>query len=342
LKECSDYEEAGEVLYDLLEKFENRFEPGDKVLVKPNMLSPRSYRDGVTTHPKILEVVLKFLMDLGTKPFVGDSPAVGTARSVGKASGLLDVCERLGVPLEELDDPVEVGGEMYKKIRISRKVLEADKVVNIPKLKTHSQMVFTLGVKNTFGCVVGKEKSAWHLRAGTNENFANLLIDVHLIVNPVITILDGIVGMEGNGPSNGTIKRFNLLAVSDNAFALDWVIVSRLGIPPNVVYTLKEAGKRELIPEHEVVGDWRSSIKLPNTTDVIPVPKFLQRIARQFIRVPRINKSRCVSCRICENECPTGAIDVDKRKIDYKKCIRCYVCQEVCPENAIDLVRKIF
>ncbi len=341
LRKCPNYDDSEKILRDLLEKFENRFKPEEKVLVKPNMLSPHPPQDGVTTHPRIVETVLKFLLDLGVKPFVGDSPAVGNAKSVGKTSGILDVCEKLGVPIEDLGDPIEVSGRTYRKIKVSRKVLEADKVVNLPKLKTHSQMVFTLGVKNTFGCVVGREKASWHLRAGTNDNFANLLIDVHLIVNPTLTILDGVIGMEGNGPSNGKVKEFNLLAVSENAFALDWVVVNQLGVPPNIVYTLKEAGKRKLIPEFEVDGEWSSTIELPNTVDVIPIPKILQKMVRQFVRVPRINKNRCVSCRICENECPTNAINIDKKKVDYSKCIRCYICQEVCPENAIDLVRKI-
>jgi len=340
-RRCEGYNNASEVLKRLLAKYSDRFSPGEEVLVKPNMLSPRKAEEAVTTHPMILRAVLEFLLDLGVKPVVGDSPASGTATSVAKKAGLLDVCEHLRVPLVELNDPVDANGEVYRKIKISKMALTMQ-VVNIAKLKTHSQMVMTLGVKNTFGCVVGREKPAWHLRAGTNERFADLLIDVHLLVSPVITVMDGIEGMEGNGPANGTKRFFGLLAVSENAFALDYAIVEALGVNPGVVYTVARSMDRGLIPEFEVDGSWKGSIRLPSTTPVVPVPKPLRNLARRFVRVPKINARRCVKCKICENSCPARAINMDQVRIDYQKCIRCYVCHEVCPEDAIMLVRKLF
>lgn len=338
-RRCDTYEDAHDVLNELLLPFEKYFSKGDAVLVKPNMLSPRKPEEAVTTHPKVLEAVLKFLLDLGTAPVVGDSPASGTAMSVAKKAGIHEVCERLNVPILNLNDPVETNGKVYQKIKISETAITR-KVVNIAKLKTHSQMVMTLGVKNTFGCVVGMEKAGWHLRAGTNERFADLLIDVHLVVSPVITIMDGIEGMEGNGPANGVKKHFGLLAVSDNAFALDYAIVEALNVDPEIVYTVKRSMDRGLIPEFVVDGEWKGEIKLPSTVPVVPVPKPLQNLARRFVRVPKIDVNRCVRCRICENTCPAGAINIDRTKIDYSKCIRCYVCHEVCPEDAIMLVRK--
>lgn len=340
-RRCGNYNNASERLKKLLMEYSDRFSPGEEVLVKPNMLSPRKAEEAVTTHPMILRAVLEFLLNLRVKPVVGDSPASSTAKSVAKKAGLLDVCKDLRVQLVELGDPVDANGEVYSRIKVSKTALSM-KVVNIAKLKTHSQMVMTLGVKNTFGCVVGREKSAWHLRAGINERFADLLIDVHSLVSPVITVMDGIEGMEGDGPANGIKRFFGLLAVSENAFALDYAIVEALGTDPGVVYTVARSIDRGLVPKFEMDGSWGGTIRLPSTTPVVPVPKHLRNLVRRFVRVPKINTRRCVTCKICENNCPAEAINVDRASIDYQKCIRCYVCREVCPEDAIMLVRKLF
>lgn len=340
LRKCDSYDQIDDILQPVLKNYSEIFKPQESVLVKPNLLSARKPQDGVTTHPAVLESVLKFLISLGTRPFVADSPASSTLQKVVYESGILQVCEKYSVPIVELDDPVEVDGQVYKKIKISSKALKVDKIVNIAKLKTHSQMILTLGVKNTFGCIPGLEKSGWHIRCATNENFVALLVDVHLLVKPVLTILDGITGMEGNGPANGKLKHFGVIAVSENAFALDHAICKKLSIDPEMIYTLKEALKRHLIPSYEIDGEWSSTIELPITAQALPVPKFLKRIARTIIRVPKISKKRCVQCKICEERCPAQVIQVSKYFIDYNKCIRCYVCHEVCPNDAIDLVRK--
>ena len=341
LRECTHYEGVSGVLKDILNEYSHLFRSGDRVLVKPNLLSPRSPSDAVTTHPYVVKAILEFLLDMGVKPLLGDSPAVGSMRKVARTSGMLDLCEKLGVPIVELDDPVELDGIVYKKIRLSRKVLDVDSVVNVPKLKTHSQMVFTLAVKNTFGCIPGKEKSAWHLRAGNSENFADLLIDVHLLVRPVLNVLDGVVGMEGEGPSSGKLKSFGLIAVSENGFALDHAVIRSLGVSEAQVYTVKRSLERGLLPRYIVYGEWKDRIVLPSTAPVVPLPRSITRFLRMMIRVPRIDRRRCVACRICEERCPASAIDIDARKIDYEKCIRCYVCHEVCPKNAINLVRRV-
>jgi len=211
LNKCDNYEKSVEKLVKMLEPYKGKFEKGDKVLLKPNLLSPKEVEKAVTTHPKIVEAIILFLLDLDVEIYLGDSPATGTALQGVKANGIYDVCQKYDIPIVELDDPVEVDGENYKKIKISKKVLDADKIINIAKLKTHSQMILTMGIKNTFGCVVGKEKSSWHLKARTNTNFANVIIDIHNIVKPTITVLDGIEGMEGNGPATESKNILGLL-----------------------------------------------------------------------------------------------------------------------------------
>jgi len=335
------YEEAYQKLLKALKNYSYLFTGLKKVLVKPNLLSPRKPDEYVTTHPLIVKAVLEFLLNLGVEVVVGDSPAVGSLERVARVSGIKSVCDEFGVELVPFEDCVSVNGSIFRDIKLAKVIFEVEAVVNLPKLKTHSQMVMTLGVKNTFGCVVGIEKSSWHLKAGTDENFARLLIDVHKIVSPILTVLDGVWGMEGNGPSNGEKKFFGVLAISRNAFALDDAIVRSLGVNPDNVFVLKEARKRGLIPDYEIVGDdFKSSIKLPTTRS------FLNRAGRiiepLIAKVPRFDKKKCVKCGICEERCPSKAINVEIQRINYEKCIRCYVCHEVCPENAMKLVRRVF
>lgn len=342
LLRCDSYEEATHILRKALKNFADLFKPGDTVLVKPNMLSARKPEEAVTTHPAIVRGVLSFLKEIRCNAMVADSPASGNFQRIAEKTGIKDVCEEFGVPIFELDQPVPVNGEVYKKINIDRRIFEVDKIVNVAKLKTHSQMVLTLAVKNTFGCVPGLEKSGWHMRCGTNENFAALLVDIHKLVRPTLNIVDGVVGMEGNGPANGKIKRFGVIALSTDGFTLDFVLCKRMNVDPLIIYTVRESLERGLIVDHDVEGDWASRIELPVTAPVLPVPEALRSLARRLARSPKISRMKCVRCRICEERCPAKAIDIDRMKIDYEKCIKCYVCHEVCPQGAISLVRRIF
>ncbi|HPE42200.1 MAG TPA: DUF362 domain-containing protein [Thermotogota bacterium] len=344
LESCSSYEEAENVLPPLLKRYEGLFWKNETVWVKPNMLTTRSPEEAVTTHPTIVRGVLRFLLDLGVRPVVSDSPGVGSVKKVALACGISQVCQELGVPLIEIEDYVEKDGEVFKQLRLGDLIDQVDAVVNLPKLKTHGQMVLTLGVKNTFGCVLGLNKPAYHLRAKDYHLFADLLIDVHQLVKPVLTILDGIDGMEGNGPSNGLKKRLGLLAACENAYALDHAVASRLHVSPDKIYTLVRAKTRGLIPPYTIRGEWENSIKMPDTvglTEIVKMPKWLQDYTHRWARVPVFDTVKCIRCKICETHCPAEAITVDDQRIDYKKCIRCYVCHELCPQDALLLKRKL-
>ncbi|MFW6263169.1 MAG: DUF362 domain-containing protein, partial [Thermotogota bacterium] len=183
------YKKGSALLKESLNQYTHLFKKGDSVLVKPNLLSARDVNQGVTTHPDTLDVVLDFLLGLETVPFVGDSPPDGNGYAVASQTGLIEVCEKHGVKFVELDDPVKVKHDGEYDFSISKKVLEADKVVNLAKLKTHSLTILTLAVKNTFGCVPGKEKSSWHFKALNNHNFAKLMVEICEVVNPTLNIV---------------------------------------------------------------------------------------------------------------------------------------------------------
>ncbi|MCX8012254.1 MAG: DUF362 domain-containing protein, partial [Desulfobacterota bacterium] len=206
---------------------------GVKVLLKPNLLCARSPEKCVTTHPAIVSVVARMVLEAGGKPFIGDSPAIGPFKWVAAKSGLEEVARKLNIELIELTNPIYITPppeSKFKKILIAKQAIEADLVINLPKLKTHSQMMLTLGVKNLFGTIVAQRKAEWHFFAGMNrDTFASLLLDIYLIIKPALTILDGVWGMEGYGPSNGIPRKVGLLAVATDAVALDTSICYLLG-----------------------------------------------------------------------------------------------------------------
>ena len=323
---------------------------GDRVLLKANMLSARSPEKRITTDPAIVEQVAVMVMDCGGRPFIGDSPGIEPFGQVAKASGMDEVGRKLGIPVVELDDPVQVPpvkGARFKRIEISAKVLEADKVVNLPKLKTHAQMLLTLGVKNLFGTVVAQRKAEWHYKTGLDrDTFASLHLDIYRAVRPVITILDGIWGMEGHGPGNGKPRNFGILAASEDAVALDCSICRILGIPPEDFPLYREARKRgigETDPENiDYKGDFDPAapiegVDIPRLDSLSLLPGFLRFLGPLMTSRPVQDPSKCIGCGECVKICAAHAITLGGKTLayDYGKCIRCFCCQEVCPANAI-------
>ncbi|MFN5980820.1 MAG: DUF362 domain-containing protein, partial [Pseudanabaena sp.] len=201
---------------------------GDRVLLKPNLLTGSRPTKECTTRPELVYCVAKMVIDAGGKPFLGDSPAFGSVKGIAKANGLLPLAEELGIPIVEFHGKryeTEGEGELHN-LRLSKEAMDADVVINLPKVKSHMQLTLTLGVKNLFGCVPGKMKAWWHMEAGKDVNrFAQMLIETARTINPELTIIDGIIGHEGNGPSAGEPKELGVLAASRDVFALDRVMV---------------------------------------------------------------------------------------------------------------------
>jgi len=200
----------------------------------------------------------------------------------------------------------------------------------------------TLGVKNTFGFIHALEKAKWHLRAGRNRSlFASILIDIHTIASPSITVLDGVVGMDGDGPSSGRPRNLGLLGVSRNAFALDACIEKILGLAHPMPIT-DLAGRHGMLPQYEVVDHGIPGIEgfmLPKTMETDwNIPVFAKRLLRTaLLRKPRLIKKACKGCGVCAHVCPGNALSISKGRpvFNYEQCIRCFCCQEMCPEGAI-------
>ncbi|MEL6816493.1 MAG: DUF362 domain-containing protein, partial [Cyanobacteria bacterium J06598_3] len=235
-----------------IEKF---VKPGDRVLLKPNLLTSSRPTKGCTTRPEISYCVAKMVLAAGGKPFFGDSPAFGSARGVAKANGLLKWADKAGVPIVEMHGkryPVEAldGAQQFDNFLLSKEAMEADVVINLPKVKSHVQLTMSLGVKNLFGCVPGKMKAWWHMEAGKDrQRFGTMLVETARAISPQLTIIDGIVGQEGSGPINGEPRDIGVLGASDNVFALDRAMVSVLGVESAHIPTLVESERLGLCPQ---------------------------------------------------------------------------------------------
>jgi len=250
LTKCNDYEPVN-VRAALLKHFNLHggisafVSRGDKVLIKPNMIAPKPASCAVQTDPAVIIELARILLDFGAKPFVADSSAWANAAACAEALGIVEPLKKLGVRIKQLSRPVKCTLEHSgTKIGISSVALEADKIINLPKLKTHQQLVATIAVKNMFGCVSGKAKAIWHYRKGaTSENFCTMLIDIYKLLGPVLTIIDAVVAMEGPGPIRGNPKKLGWLVASVDPMAAEVICCDLIGFNPEQLPLIRAAEK---------------------------------------------------------------------------------------------------
>jgi uncharacterized protein (DUF362 family)/NAD-dependent dihydropyrimidine dehydrogenase PreA subunit len=348
IERCNSYEvkPLKTILYSMFQKISFFPIRNAKVLIKPNLLMSKTSEKAVTTHPVIIQALAELLKDYSCVVSVGDSPGSGATVKVLNISGIMDIIKQLELGISYFDHNIikkTNGISPYKEFLFGDDPERYDFIVNVPKLKTHGMMGMTLGVKNTFGFIHAFEKAKWHLRAGQDRSlFASILVDIHTIVHPSITVLDGIVGMDGNGPSSGRPRDLGILGASKNAFALDDSIEKLVHIPhPTPITDL--ASRHGLLPDYEITGNTVPEINdfvLPNTimdTDW-NIPPFAKKLLKNvFTKKPKINKRTCQACGVCAKVCPANALSMKKDgpAFNYSRCIRCYCCQEMCPEGAI-------
>ncbi|WP_414585503.1 DUF362 domain-containing protein [Scytonema sp. PCC 10023] len=223
--------------------------PGNRVLLKPNLLTGARPGKECTTRPELVYAVAQMVMEAGGKPFLGDSPAFGSAKGVAVANGYLPILEELNLPIIDFHGQrYQTVNEAFNHLLLCKEAMEADVVINLPKVKSHTQLVLTLGVKNLFGCVPGKMKAWWHMEVGKDANrFGEMLVETARAIDPDLTITDGIIGHEGNGPSGGEPRALGVLAASPDVFALDRAMVEILNVRPEQVPTVAASIRLGLI-----------------------------------------------------------------------------------------------
>lgn len=229
--------------------------PSARVLLKPNLLTGNRPGKECVTRPELVYCVAKMVIEAGGKPFIGDSPAFGSAKGVAKASGYLPWLEEFNIPVVEFHgQKYETASEDFNHLRLSQEAMQADVVINLPKVKSHAQLTVTMGVKNLFGCVPGKMKAWWHVEAGKNpDKFAEMLVETARTINPNLTIIDGIIGHEGNGPSGGEPRQIGFLGASGNVFALDRAVLDILQVHPRLVPAVVASQRLGVCPEIETI-----------------------------------------------------------------------------------------
>ena len=327
---------------------------GTRVFVKINHLPPASPAEkGIVTHPVFVEAVLRLLKETGASIMVGDD-IESTSRDGFEVSGFRQMCRRVGITLVNLKEAgfveVECNGYLVKKVYMSRIALDADLIVNLPKLKTHSLTVITGGVKNMYGTIPVGLRTRLHGQYMRREDFSQVLIDIFSMVKPGLTIMDGIVAMEGEGPASGNLRTLGIILASNDAVAIDAIATKIVGLDPMAVYTTRYASERGLgigdLDNIKVVGGKlkdviASDFRLPTgATNVLTerLSRFMSSyFLGQFSAQPRVVESKCTGCFECITICPTSAIIKSnvKARITRDKCITCMCCHEVCRYGAI-------
>jgi uncharacterized protein (DUF362 family)/NAD-dependent dihydropyrimidine dehydrogenase PreA subunit len=365
LVRCDDYDEdrVHEALDRALELLggAGRFvSEGERIVLKPNLLIGKPPEAGVGGHPSVFRAVIRHLQGAGATLTYGDSPGFGRGESVARKAGLADVADELGVACADFASGREVHfpeGRQIKRFHIAESVLDADGLVNLPKLKTHGLTRVTCAVKNTFGCVPGMRKGEFHARMAEEERFAQMLVDLNLVVPARLHVLDAVVGMEGNGPANGDPRPMRALIVGDDPVAVDATACRIIALDPELVHTVtlgQESGLGTWT-DVELVGDELAGFvdaefdvnRKPGSTTGEPgvASRFMK---RWMIPKPMIDPQKCTVCGTCVKVCPVEPKAVDwaqgtsakhgKPPVhDYDICIRCYCCQEMCPDGAIDV-----
>jgi uncharacterized protein (DUF362 family)/Pyruvate/2-oxoacid:ferredoxin oxidoreductase delta subunit len=332
--------------------------PGQRVLLKVNLLSRAVPERAVTTHPEFVRAVIREVRAAGGVATVGDSPggnnSLTSVKRLWDETGIAAVCAQEDVPLLLFDDDcvngTADGAKLYGTFKLGRAVVETDVLITLPKFKTHGYMMFTGAVKNLFGCIPGLEKAQYHVKVPKRDDFADMLVDLMLACKPRLAIMDAIVGMEGQGPAGGTPRHIGAVLASADSVALDVIASSMAGLAPWEVYTNKAAARRGLGPasasEVEVVGaDWATlrphGFELPARDATAALPNWLARRMRGWATARPVldEPEACTRCRRCAENCPVQAITVgaDGPAFDHSACIRCYCCQELCPVQAIGL-----
>jgi len=361
-----DYQESlpkaiDKLLRDLggIERFVKK---GDTVALKPNFIVYSSPSKGIVTHPLFTFEIFKRVLEAGGQPFVIDSPGSGipfnkhSLKHMYKSTGYWETFKdyREYLNFDTSSKVVEIkNGLLLKKVRILTKLADSDVIINLPKMKTHSLTFITGAVKNMFGAIPGIEKTAYHSRFRNMEDFSKALIDILNVTNPALSIMDGVISLEGDGPAlNGTPRNTGVILGSKDPFSLDLVLSDIIGLSPNFIPYLKVGLENNVTKDsYKVVGDQVNvpDFVLPKTfhgkssIEIIYVyNKIVSPIYRKlFVQKPNVMKQKCIRCGVCVRSCPEKAITLDKisAKINHGKCIKCYCCHEQCPEGAIDLKR---
>ncbi len=367
LSACAGYEweplrQAVAEQFQALE-LEKLVKPGCKAVIKPNLVVKAGPDSGIATHPLVTAAVALQLRELGAEVLIAESPGglytPSALKGIYAACGYDKMSREFNIPLNYDCTHREVQfpeGKRSRLFPIITPILEADLIVDIAKMKSHCMTMLSGAMKNLFGTVPGLMKPEFHCRFPEKPAFNEMLVDLCQLVKPSICFVDGIIAMEGNGPTGGRPRPMGVLAGSTSPYALDMACAAMMNMEPMDVLMLRDAASRGLCPqsldEVEVLGQPLESFRAEDflqpeskTSNFIEkLPKFMQPLATRIATpYPKIRTAKCIGCGKCAESCPQHTITVEgqprKAHIDYSQCIRCYCCHEMCPAHVIDIKR---
>jgi uncharacterized protein (DUF362 family)/NAD-dependent dihydropyrimidine dehydrogenase PreA subunit len=344
---------------------------GMKILLKVNLLSAKPPERAVTTHPSVVRAVIRWLKQFNpSKIYVGDSSGGSALNSTAlalKASGIQAVCDEEGavaIPLEKTERKIyPVPNPLILNEIASTKLLEeVDLIVNLPKIKTHSQCILTCCIKNMFGTIILTKKAEKHARFPAIDQFCSALVDIYSVSKPQLTVVDGFLAMEGNGPGAGdVVDDLKIILAGYDGVALDTLVCKIIGLDPAKVLYIEKGTQKGIgssnLEEFEIIGQSIESVFRPfNLPRLMPVSLRLPRVVAEYISdkifksTIKFDMEKCKLCGTCWKNCPVDALTPPKDlKIgeyipiwDKKKCISCYCCAELCPYEAVEFKIKYF
>ncbi len=354
--ERSDVVPALELVFEKLGGLRGFVGSGKRIFVKINHLSPASPPErAIQTHPAFTREVLRLLLDCSAKVMVGDdiqgSPGNGFTKS-----GYRAICSELGVQLVNLKETgfaeIDIKGQVLDKAYVARPILEADAIVNLPKLKTHSFTIFTGAVKNMFGVIPHGLRLHYHRQFVRNDVFARMLVDLFSSVPPRLNVMDAVVAMEGEGPSAGYPRQVGLILASPDGVALDAVASRIVGFNPMAIHTIAIADARKIgvgnIQQVEILGPDLDEVTVKGFKHSAAAFGLFRRrlpsivyafLQQQLVLMPEVRSQKCTACQECVLMCPRGAISLidGAAFIRAEDCIHCLCCHEVCERRAIRL-----
>ena len=366
---CPDYSQAETCIRALVEQMGGmgRFvRPGERIVLKANLLRAAPPESAICTHPAVVEAVAKLVKEAGGTPVICDSPGgalhkEAVLRSLYEKTGMAAAAAAAGAELS-MDSSTRTVSLPEGKVLRQAEIITLDRVfdgvIDLCKMKTHVLMSMTGAVKNLFGVIPGLSKVGYHATHPDHATFADVLLDLTGYVKPRLSLMDGILAMEGDGPgSSGTPRQAGLLLAAANPLALDTAAGAIMNLPRQDNPVLLAAERRGLTPcrmeDVELIGGTVEELRMAdykfpastksNLMDFLgPLARPAERLCKKALsQTPRIDGAKCVGCGICAKSCPGQAIAMTapgkKARISQNACIHCYCCHELCPQKAVEL-----